>query len=217
MDDKRIYLLKNISELEKKNVENEISKYKILTDASVFRFFTWGPYTLSCDINEQADYKHTLYLKVLQTPRVISKEDINSGDACYGDPNDAASEIVTLASLFLRSKFWLSDYLSINDVPIHKIRKDFNDKDLINQKKNLAKLTEMFELIKNLNLDCQKRFLTAAKFYHRALLTIEDEPDMAYLHLVTSIEVLSGKQRSKIKIDPRLQRRVIFNIGVAGG
>jgi hypothetical protein len=202
MDDERIYLLRNITDLEIENAKTEINKYKILTDAPVYGSFSWGPYTLSCDMNEQKDNEHTLYLKVNQTLRVISKEDLSSGDACYGDPHDAASEIVTLASLFLRRKFWLSDYLSTNDVPTPKIpksHKNFNDNELVKQEKSLAPLSEMFELINNLNIDCQKRFLTAAKFYRRALLTIEDEPDMAYLHLVTSIEVLSGKHRSKFK------------------
>jgi hypothetical protein len=202
MSDERVYLLRNIIELQKENAITEINKYKIFTDAPVHGTFTWWPYTLEGNVNDQESNEHTLNLKVIETPRVITTEDINSGDACYGYPHDAASQIVTLASLFLRRKFWINKHLSTNDVPIPKIpksHKNFNDNELVKQEKSLAPLSEMFKLINNLNIDCQKRFLTAAKFYRRALLTIEEEPDMAYLHLVTSIEVLSGKHRSKFK------------------
>lgn len=198
MGDKRIYLLRNISNLEKDTAKIETEVYEILTDAPVDGDITFGQYTLKSGINKR-EGNESLILKIKELPKIIDEEDLSSGDMCYPYPHAAAGEIMALASFFLRRKFWLGSHISTNGVKLLKFKRGLNDPALVEDKKNLSLFLEMFELIENLNPDCQKRFINAASFYHRALLTIEEEPDMAYLHLVTSIEALSSAEGIKYK------------------
>ncbi len=64
------------------------------------------------------------------------------------------------------------------------------DKSLITGESNLSSLSEWFDLIKTLENKVHHKFILAVRLYHRAILLIEEEPDLAYLNLVSSVEVL---------------------------
>jgi hypothetical protein len=65
------------------------------------------------------------------------------------------------------------------------------DKQLVEGESNLSELNDSLALIERLDPNCHQKFILAARLYHQALLIIEEQPDIAYLNLVSSIETLS--------------------------
>jgi Apea-like HEPN len=54
-----------------------------------------------------------------------------------------------------------------------------------------AKRVQMLFLGDHLDEKSRKVFLTAARFYQRALQAVEDDPEVAYLHLITAGEIIA--------------------------
>ena len=105
----------------------------------------------------------------------------------------AADEIVSLASLFLRCRLELGESIRSNDTPRRYKNKPSIQIDihLVTEKeRNLNYLGEFFDKVYKLDPKLQQRFILAVKMYHQAILIIEKHPDLAYLNLISAIEVL---------------------------
>jgi len=58
---------------------------------------------------------------------------------------------------------------------------------------NLNALPDWFQKVEGLRSALHQPFILSVKLYQQALALIEDSPDIAYLNLVSAIEVLSGE------------------------
>lgn len=102
-----------------------------------------------------------------------------------------ADELIYLSSLFLRRRLKLGPITRIDDRPRYLPGiKGWIDKPLVTGKSKLGDLIEWFRLIENLNPKYYSKFIFSAKLYHSALQLVEKDPDLSYLNLVSSIEVL---------------------------
>jgi hypothetical protein len=75
------------------------------------------------------------------------------------------------------------------------------DRSVIDGESNLRNLKKYFDLVINLNEKWHLKFILATKLYHQALLVIEKQPDLAYLNLVSAIEVLANEMQIEKSID----------------
>jgi hypothetical protein len=67
---------------------------------------------------------------------------------------------------------------------------DLIDRPLVAGTRNLERLGPWFERIVALNPKLHLALMLAVRMYHRGILQIEDAPDLAYLNVVSAIEVL---------------------------
>jgi hypothetical protein len=191
IEKRKLYFLRNIEELSD-SVNSEVIEHEVIADASVIGKFDYGPYTLSIwefgNHNEGEERK--LCLKIHYS--VERKESWRTAEP-YGFSHGGglADELIYLSSLFLRRRLKLGPITRIDDRPVYLPGiKDWIDKTLVTGGSNLGDLIEWFRLIENLNIKYYLKFILSAKLYHSALLLVEKDPDLAYLNLVSSIEVL---------------------------
>ena len=116
----------------------------------------------------------------------------------------SAKEFISLASLFLRKRLILGSMTRWDDKPSRhqlglKSSNDYVDIDIvcgetetIASSTNLSDLSAWLPLVDNLNEAMRDKFILAARFYQQALEMIETATDMAYLNLVSTIEILCG-------------------------
>lgn len=80
----------------------------------------------------------------------------------------------------------------MNNKPVTFSKKQFGwiDKEIISGKGNLNDISEWIELVKNLKAEYHQKFILATRLYHKALIEIERNPDIAYLNLISAIESL---------------------------
>ena len=101
-----------------------------------------------------------------------------------------ADELVALASLFLRRRFQLGTIVRWDDKPqLFSIEK-WIDRPIVDGQSNLGEIPSYLKLIEGLNSKYHQKFILSVRLYHRALLLIEEQPDLAYLNLVSAIETL---------------------------
>lgn len=193
-DDKRMQFIRNIEVLTNKNIETHVTEYEVITDAHIVGEFTYGPYYFTVwEIGiKQEGEKRKLCLRIRE--RALSKDYQPSETAtrsAYYHGGGIADELLALASLSLRRKFQLGPIVRMNDIPrILSLRKDWIDRSLVTGRSNLEELLELLKLVEGLNSDYHQRFILAVRLYHRALLLIEEQPDLAYLNLISAIETL---------------------------
>lgn len=147
--------------------------------------------------------------------RYSSKEESdNDGDSTNTPMKKSGSsqggglpdELISLASLFLRRRLKLDPIVREDDRPLYFPNRrrggHWIDEPLVNGESKLNELTRWFKLVENLNIKYYLKFILSARLYHRALLLIEEEPDLAYLNLVSAIEVLCNETKIEgAKID----------------
>jgi len=194
-EDKRLYFIRNIEALKDVDVQTQVTEYEIIADSDIVGSLTYDPY--KCSIwefsskYEGEERKLCLRVREKVYPAVYQPKKPEEYSGFYHG-GSIAEEFVYLASLFLRRRLELGPIVRWNDVP-HFIskRKEWLDKQLILGKSSLHNLTDWFQLTEGLNRIYHQRFILATKFYHRALSLIDDQPDMAYIDLVSAIETLS--------------------------
>ena len=192
--DKRMYFIRNIEALKDENVESHVDEYEVITDAHIVGEFTYGPYyfTIWELSDKHAGEERKLCLRIRE--RAFSSDDHpwrSARRSGFYHGGGIADELVALASLFLRRRFKLGPIVRMDNLPrLISIRGGGIDKPIVNGESNLAELSEWLKLVEGLDYNYHLKFILAVKFYQRALLLIEEQPDMAYLNLVSAIEVL---------------------------
>ena len=196
-DDKRLYFIRNIEAIKKGDTDIHIIEYEIITDTHIVGKLKYGPYyfTLWEYGLKQKGEERKLCLRIHERafPSVYQPEKPPQRSGYYHG-GSIADELVYLASLFLRRRFILGPIVRWNDEPslFSKDKTKWLDKQLITGKSNLEELTEWLQLAEGLDKNFHQRFILAARLYHRAILFIEEQPDMAYLDLISAIEILSN-------------------------
>jgi len=191
--DKRMLFIRNMEDLEKEGIAFTEIEYEVITDANVIGELQYGPYFFRVwELTpKNPGEERKLFLRI----REVSNRDIDYDNAKrdgYYHGGDIADELVILSSLFLRRRIKRGHVLRIGDTPVFYDKKGTHiiDTQLIDGQNNLVELASWFDLIKTLDESSHLKFILASKFYNKAIEIIEEQPDMAYLNLVSAIEVL---------------------------
>jgi len=194
IDDKRMYFIRNIEALKKENVQSHVTEYEVTVNAYIVGEFTYGPYhfTIWEFSLKQEGEERKLCLQVRE--KAFSKDEQpwrSAKRTGFYHGGGIADELVALASLFLRRRFTLGPIVRMDDRPkLLSMGKGWIDKAVVAGQSNLGELPEWLKLVEGLDSNYHQRFILAVRLYHRALQLIEEQPDIAYLNLVSAIEVL---------------------------
>lgn len=190
-DDKRMYFVRNIKALRNEDTKRIVKEYEVVTDADIVGEFNYGPYYFT--IWEISDKKEgearKLCLRITEPKEGTTKESPKREGFYHG--GGIADELVALSSLFLRKRLQLGPIVRIDDNPrLLSFKHDRIDKPLITGQGDLKELPQYLGLVEGLDTKFHQKFILAVRLYHRAVLLIEEEPDLAYLNLVSAIETL---------------------------
>jgi len=189
-------MFKNIENLKAPDVERHTVEYQVLSDAEIIGGIDYGPYLLRpWEFNEKKGPGDERWLLLRVTEKAFSADENPWQHATpKGDYHGGGipSELTALGSLFLRRRVRLGAMVRLDDSPLYVSGFPGHvDEGLVAGRSNFGDLNEWFELVKQLKSDLQLPFILAAKFYQQAIDLIEEKPDLAYLSLVSAIEVLS--------------------------
>ena len=190
-EDKRLYLIRNIEALKNKNIQVHDTEYEIVVDSNIVGEFIYGPYT--CGLWEFGQViqgeERKLYFHVYEKayPAIHQPENSEEYSGFYHG-GSIAKEFVYLASLFLRRRLKLGPIIRWNNKPyLFPKRKRWLDDQLIVGESNLNDLNNWFKLTQGLDIKYHQRFILAARLNHNAISIIDEQPDMAYLDLISAI------------------------------
>ena len=198
--DDEMYLVRNIRWLKDERVPRETWEYQVTADAYIVGDVSYGPYRFrvwEIGIDKKEGDDRWLCLRVEH--RMTSDDDrfweAASRQGFYHG-GGVPDEIVSLACLFLRRRLRLGRVVRMRDDPImidrHGRANGWIDRALVSGQSDLTVLREWFPLVEGLRSALHQRFILAVKHYQQALHLIEDSPQIAYLSLVSAIEILSG-------------------------
>ncbi|MCD4785155.1 MAG: hypothetical protein K8T10_15170 [Candidatus Eremiobacteraeota bacterium] len=210
--DKRMHFIRNMEALKK--VESDFIEYEITSDADIAGEFAYGPYRLMLwDFSEKKDgEERKLCLRIEKKIPGRDEDPWKTAEkAAYYHGGGIEGELIAFASLFLRRRFKIGPQVRWNDKPFIKLGyKNQIDGQLVEGKSNLTDLTQWFKLVENLDGRFHQRYILAVRLYHKAIQMIEEEPDLAYLNLVSAIEVLCQKTDiepiSLFEVNPKLAK-----------
>jgi hypothetical protein len=190
--DQRMFFIRNIEDLDEMSSEIITREYEVLTDSYVVGEISFGPYYFTIwEFGKTVEgEKRKLCLRIKEKKLSGNEWDTATRHGFYHG-GGIAEEIVALSSLALHGRFILGTIVRDDDKPrIYASRYGYIDGSLIKGKKKIKDLPQFFELIKGLKVEYHLKFILAVRLYHQALLVIEEQPDIAYLNLVSSIETL---------------------------
>lgn len=191
----RMYFLNNMDTIKEDNYR--VLEYEVTTDGEfrgefdneVYQLLIWE---FSPKINGE---EKKLCLRIKKGDSYGSWN--SSSESGYYHGGMLEDELISIASLAFRKRLKLGPIVRIDDVPSYfpKIKtvtlgSSWIDYPLISGDSNLKDLSKFLELAKGLKVEYHQRFMWAVRLYHRAISIIEEEPDMAYLNLVSAIEAL---------------------------
>jgi hypothetical protein len=190
-DDKRMYFIRNIEALKSEGVESHITEYEVIADTHIVGDFTYGPYyfTIWEFSTKHEGEERKLRLRIRERAFSNDYQPWKSAERSgFYHGGGTADELVALASLFLRRRFQLGSIVRMDDSPrLLSIKQGWIDRPLVAGQSNLEELPEWLKLVEGLDSSYHQRFILAVRLYHRALLMIEEQPDMAYLNLISAI------------------------------
>lgn len=192
----RMLFIENIEKINRNNVKSTTTEYEIIADSAVIGELKYGPYILKTwEVETKREgEERKLLLKIREKPTSDSEISTNAAktSALYHG-GGIAEELVALSSLFLRRRLRVGPILRMGDLDILlKMKYGWLDKPLIAGGKRLEDIADWIDRVVTLDQKHHQKFILSTKLYHQSLLIIEDFPDIAYLNLVSAIEVLSG-------------------------
>jgi hypothetical protein len=196
MYDDEMYFIRNLKYLDEGNENYRTYEYELKVDASFVGSFENSVYEIMLwDLGAQLEgEERKLILRMKEANNLYDYNSIEkSKKKIYYHGGGMADEIVALSSLFLRRRIKLVQCVREDDVPIiftGSTTHSWNDKALITGQTNLNSLNEWFNLVSGLDKKYNQIFILAARLYHRSILMIEEDPDLAYLTLISAIETL---------------------------
>ena len=200
IQDKRMFFIKNLKEIQKKEEKTELIEFEIITDSFFRGDCQYGPYYFATwEISPKQNGKER---KLLFRVKQAESFQFSEG-GLYRGKGIIVDELISLASLFYRKRFKRGPITRVNDIlKYHPLKygTDMIDEEIIEGVGDLNELANWLDKVKGLNDKYHQKFILAVKLYHQAILNIEEQPDISYLNLISAIEVLSND----IKIDKKL-------------
>jgi len=198
VDNKKVmYFIRNKKDVDNPEAEVHSVEYEVVTDANVIGDLNYGPYRFKIwEFNDKKEgEERKLCLGIREVRQLFSDDELfgSQKQPAYYHGGGIADELVSLSSVFLRRRFKITSTVRHDDNPVmfsNNWRKKWVDKSLIQGQSNLEYLSEWLSQVENLESKYHQKFMLAVKMYHQALQAIEEQPDLAYLSLVSAIEVL---------------------------
>lgn len=206
--------IKNIEGLNNEPEVFDTHEYEVLTDAFTVGELSYGPYDFllwEFGVKQEGE-ERKLCLRIKEKALLYGGvRDAKRNEFYHG--GSIADEIVALSSLALHGRYILGPMVRDNDQPrIYCRGNDRIAESLIKGKKDLGELSQFFDLVKGLKSEYHLKYILAVRLYHQALLVMDEQPDIAYLNLVSSIEALCQdypvEKMTLSKIDKKLSSLV---------
>lgn len=199
MADERMYFIQNIDSLKVQGAKSHVYEFEVIADAEIVGEVDYWPYHFriwELPSNKRKGEERKLCLRTTQATPSMDKEPWKSATKSgFYHEKYIAGELVALASLFLRRRLKRGPVVRLDDEPLLSPGdKGRIDKPLVEGKSKLADLGEWLKLVEGLKTNYHLKFILAVSLYHLAVLIIEQHPTMAYLNLVSAIEVLSREE-----------------------
>ena len=217
LNDKRMYFIRAIDELKKKDGEHLVREFEVITDGETVGNCEFEPFYFCIwefSYDKKAGEERKLCLRINHKNYPLTDFPLHAyKEESYYHGGDIVDEILALSSLFLQRRFKRGPMVRWDDKPhLMPKFKEWIDRSLMMEKRNLTELSSWFELAKGLDDNLHQKFILATRLYHQAILIIEDQPDLAYLNLISAIEALCREQKIKkvelYELDPRLAKLV---------
>ena len=195
-DTGELYLIRNLRDVAGGPGELRTIEFQVLAYADIIGAIDYGPYHFTIwEIGEKQEGKERwLCLRIkIGADKEASAAWATATRSGFYHGGGIPSEIVDLSSLFLRRRLKLGPIVRWDDSPrlLRAGGERWNDRQIIAGQSNLAELGQWFKLLETLDPKAHLVFILATKLYRQALELIEENPDLAYLNLVSSIEVLA--------------------------
>lgn len=126
------------------------------------------------------------YLEGLENPIDEMRHGFDSGLT-------PAEEFVSLASLFLRRRLRVGATVKVGGQPNYMKRKHKPYSQLVDRSENLQPLPEFFEKVALLCEEDQQSLILAARFYCQGLRMTTEDPELAYISHLCSLEALVNR------------------------
>lgn len=170
-------------------------EYEVTTDSTIVGEFEYGPYYFTIweflPVRHEGQHRK-LCLRITEKTYDIGDFHFNGEDWLYHG-GGVAEELISLSSLFLRRRLILGPKVRWDDKPrLFKDLPGWIDKPVVKGESNLSEIPSLLHLVGNLDISYHQRFILATRLYHQALLLIENQPDLAYLNLISAVETMSN-------------------------
>lgn len=195
-----MYFVRNMQWVQDPAVKKRVWEYQVTADADIIGDVTYGPYYFcvwELVFGDDAQKERSLCLRVeTAIDDAASSLTENASRKGFYHGGGAPDEIVALCSLFLRRRLRLSSVVREDNNPVmYDVAgrgSGLLDPFLVQGQSNLGNLGIFFDLAAGLSPKLHQRFILSVKMYQQALARMEESPDIAYLNLVSAIEVLAG-------------------------
>ncbi|HHT9123170.1 MAG TPA: hypothetical protein ACFYEF_09920 [Candidatus Wunengus sp. YC63] len=189
----KMHFIRNMEALNNADVKSHVTEYEVIADAHIVGEFSYGPYhfTIWEFSNKQAGETRKLCLRIREKAFSADDELWESAKRTgFYHGGGIADELVALASLFLRRRFQIGSIVRWDDKPQLVSIEKWIDRPIVDGQSNLGEIPSFLKLVEGLDSKYHQKFILSVRLYHRALLLIEEQPDLAYLNLVSAIETL---------------------------
>lgn len=209
MSSEKMYCIRNLEELRNESENYNTLEYELSVDSDFVGESIHGPYEIiiwEFGLFREGESRR-LILRIKEAESLTTLSPITeSSKNKYYHGGGIAEEIVAFSSLFFRRRVKLIQCVRENDMPMILPMKQrrFLDKDLVYSQTDLSTLSNWFNLIEELDESYHQKIVLAARLYHRSILMIEEDPDLAYLTLISAIEALC--QDHPLKEKPTLSQ-----------
>lgn len=165
---------------------------------------------LTTEPNRDGLFKYSMSLAAPAEYRLPRYQASKDGYYFAGGGTD---EVLSLSSLYLRCRFFpiATTFRGINGPPITKHENDFSylqpdrfsDRFIFDTSdRNFVRLEGLFNLVQRLPENLHHKFANAVRLYALALKEIGVRDDQAFIHLVSSVEILAKDIRLDASADP---------------
>ena len=177
-----------------------------MTDANIIGAASYGPYDfLMWEFSEKKPgEERKLCFRVREKEYPSNEKPWESAEKSgYYHGRGIIDELIVLSSFFLRRRLRRGPVVRMDDKPmLSASSKTWIDKALVEKKSNFAELNDWLKAVEGLNKNAHQKFILSIRLYKEAILLIENQPDLAYLNLVSAIEVLCKEQDIEdVKLD----------------
>jgi hypothetical protein len=188
-----MFFARNILALKESSEGSHTEELQVLAYAENVGAATYGPYYFGLweRGSKKAGEERWLILRITEKDLEPDSWKMADDTGLY-HRGGSAHELVALASLILRQRLRLGQLVRWNDKPIMlSAGKGLRAPQLIGGVRSLSKLEEGLTLAENLSPAHHETYILATMLYNQALELIESNAELAYLNLISAVEVLA--------------------------
>jgi len=195
--ERRLYTIRNAeaySQGESKK-DQTVYEYEVFTEVPIIGEFVFGPVSLSTWDTEAPPLgsRRSLVLRLADCLDIKSRPAKPTKGGFYHG-FDLPTEFCTLATVLLRRRVLLGPVLRIDDEAIRYSSQPHPQNPYLTKGEiDPGLLTSRFEDLLRLPFEYHEAFILACRMYQEAIMAIDDKPDIAYLLLVSAVEVFVAK------------------------